>query len=125
MRVTEIGVRIDLTADGTLIIMPEKTITIDELEDIARAWLANDPDPFVSAPAFVHERRFQSMRDGTSVPLLVKVHPDPRVQEVLHQLREAPMQKAFNELAEAAGDRPLHVTNVRGSPPDFWTTPAR
>ena len=41
------------------------------------------------------------MSDGSSVPVMVKVHPDPRVQRVLYQMREAPLLNAMAEVDDA------------------------
>jgi hypothetical protein len=78
-----------------------KFITIGELEDMARAYMANDPVTFVPAKAFMLERQKQVMSDGSSVQVMVKVHPDPRVQRVLYQMREAPL---LNAMAEVDGE---------------------
>ena len=63
--------------------------------------MANDPVTFVPAKAFVLERQEQLMSDGSSVPVMVKVHPDPRVQRVLYQMREAPLLNAMAEVDDA------------------------
>jgi hypothetical protein len=78
-----------------------KFITIGELEDMARAYMANDPVTFVPAKAFMLERQEQVMSDGSSVQVMVKVHPDPRVQKVLYQMREAPLLNAMAEVDDA------------------------
>jgi hypothetical protein len=43
------------------------------------------------------------MGDGSSVQVMVKVHPDPRVQRVLYQMREAPLLNAMAEVEDATG----------------------
>jgi hypothetical protein len=106
MRVTEIGAEVVWSDDrSSVVVRHQKLITIGELEDLARASMADDPVAFVPAKAFVLERREQAMGDeGSSGPLMVKVHPDPRVQQVLYQLREAPLLKAMAEIDAEAGD---------------------
>src|SRR5271154_4796679 len=82
------------------IIAPEREMDIAELEGIARAFLADDPEPFLSASEFVW---FECLDDGPCISFTldfdqhallechskrIKVHPDPRVQAVLETYRE-------------------------------------
>ena len=102
MRVTAIGAEISWSDDHRkAAIRQPKFITIGELEDMARAYMANDPVTFVPAKAFMLERQEQVMSDGSSVQVMVKVHPDPRVQRVLYQMREAPLLNAMAEVDDA------------------------
>ena len=102
MRVAAIGAEISWSDDHRkAAIRQPKFITIGELEDMARAYMANDPVTFVPAKAFVLERQEQLMSDGSSVAVMVKVHPDPRVQRVLYQMREAPLLNAMAEVDDA------------------------
>ena len=41
------------------------------------------------------------MSDGSSVAVMVKVHPDPRVQRMLYQMRETPLLNAMAEVDDA------------------------
>jgi hypothetical protein len=68
---------------------------------MARTDLPNDPVTFVPSKAFVLERQEQLVSGGSSVPVMVKVHPDPRVQRVLYQMREAPLLNAMAEVDDA------------------------
>ncbi len=103
LRVAAIGAEISWSDDRRKAAIREpKFITIGELEDMARAYMANDPVTFVPAKAFMLERQEQVMSDGSSVQVMVKVHPDPRVQRVLYQMREAPL---LNAMAEVDADR--------------------
>ena len=90
------------------LVMGAQSITIGELEDAARAFMVDDPVPFVSMdhpnpPGWRKGQwpyvatRMRRMRDGLS-PVTVEVHPDP-------QIREAE--------AVQAGDRPRPVFNQR------------
>jgi hypothetical protein len=101
MRMTEIGARL-VEADGgrTVFLVPRERITIEELEARARPFLATDPEPFRPASAFVFETQYRRMRDGTRSPVKVKVHPDPRVQAVLYQMREGEAMKAIAEMRQ-------------------------
>lgn len=93
-----------------------ESISIQNLEAIARAYLASDEEPFVSADVPAPEdwpyqgwpyraTRGRRMRDGSVQPVEVEVHPDVRVQEVLEQIREA-------ELVQT-GDRVRPIFNSR------------
>ena len=105
MRVAAIGAEISWSDDDRkAAIRQPKFITIGELEDMARAYMVNDPVTFVPAKAFVLERQEQLMSDGSSVAVMVKVHPDPRVQRVLYQMREAPLLNAMAEVDDATDD---------------------
>jgi hypothetical protein len=102
MRVAAIGAEISWSDDRLkAAIRQPKFITIGELEDMARAYMADDPVTFVPAKAFVLERQELLMSDGSSVAVMVKVHPDPRVQRVLYQMREAPLLNAMAEVDDA------------------------
>jgi hypothetical protein len=116
MCVTEIGARTVWSDDGnTVAIRPERQITIRELELMAGAFLAADPEPIIPAPAFVHERRLQKITDGTTVPVMVKVHPDVRVQRVLHELRENAVMRAMDDVSAACGGHTRDVL-IMGAP---------
>jgi hypothetical protein len=77
------------------------SVSIMELEWMARAYMADDPALFVSMdnPDLSNEaadkiwpwteRRNRRMRDGSLQSVEVDIHPDPRVQTVLEQIREA------------------------------------
>jgi hypothetical protein len=73
MRVAAIGAETSWSDDHRkAAIRQPKFITIGELEDMARTYMADDPVTFVPAKVFVLERQEQLMSDGS-----VKVHPDP------------------------------------------------
>src|ERR1700677_136807 len=102
MRGAAIGAEISWSDDHRkAAIRQPKFITIGDLEDMARALMANDPVTFVPSKVFVLERQEQLMSDGSSVAVMVKVHPDPRVQRVLYQMREAPLLNAMAEVDTA------------------------
>lgn len=113
MRTTEIGARIVEAEDGqTVMIVPREQITIERLEAMASAFHGEEFEP---ASAFVFETRYQRMSDGRKVPMNVKVHPDPRVQMMLHQMREAAMERAIAALADEAGGH-VRINGIRGTP---------
>ncbi len=77
---------------------------LEAAERAARALHAMDMEPIVSIdPAlwqkgwFKQTRRYR-MREGTVVPAEVSVHPDPRVQVLLEQMREREIEQAIDRL---------------------------
>ena len=101
---------------GALLVGAEN-VALEDAEAMARAFLATDPVPFVSmdeaAPKgwrWEHQwpyraTRMRRMRDGSTSPVEVPVHPDPRVQDVLELTREDELLQAF--------DRPRSVWHRR------------
>lgn len=98
------------------VVVGATSLTVGDLEDTARAFMAEDPVPFISMdhlppPGWRRDRwpyvatRMRRMRDGRTSPVEVEIHPDPRCQSVLEQLREAE--------AIQAGDRTRPVFNHR------------
>ncbi|MBV8915271.1 MAG: hypothetical protein JOZ05_19810 [Acetobacteraceae bacterium] len=89
-------------------------ISMQDLEDLARCYLAGDPEPFHSADVPMPDdwpvkgwpyvcTRMRRMVDGTLAPVEVAVHPDPRLQRVWEQIREAEIvQWADRTPADAA-----------------------
>jgi hypothetical protein len=93
-----------------------ESVSIEQLEDMTRAVFAGDPSPFISFATPVpadwpyqqwpyRATRGRRMRDGTVQPIEVDVHPDPRAQEILEQIREAEVMQGV--------DRPRPVFNHR------------
>jgi hypothetical protein len=101
---------------GEMLIGAEN-VSICDVEAMARAFLAADPAPFLSMDApppkgwrWEHQwpyraTRMRRMRDGSTSPVEVPVHPDPRVQEALELIREDELMQAF--------DRPRSVWHRR------------
>lgn len=98
------------------------SVSVGELEDTARAFMADDPVPFVSVdhPAPPDWRkgqwpyvatRMRRMRDGTLSPVTVEVHPDLRCQRVLEQIREADVVQAGDRARPYFNQRDLVFLN--------------
>lgn len=96
------------------VVVGRESVSLEALEALTRCFLADDPEPFMSfampAPeGWVYPHwpyracRTVRMRDGTFRPVEVEVHPDPRAQAVLEQIREAE--------ATQAADRPRMIFN--------------
>ena len=83
-------------------------LKIHDLEAYARAYLVTDPQPFHSFAdipvdpdygyrdcGWLHYATFmRRMRDGSVSPCEVPIHPDPRVQRIYEQLRDADVTQA-------------------------------
>ncbi len=94
------------------------------LEALARGVLADDDAPFVSAdvpmPADWPYRdrgwpywatRMRRMRDGSVSPVEVPIHPDPRVQAVFEEYREAELVQAADRVRPMFQQRNLVLAN--------------
>lgn len=79
-----------------------------EVEALARALFADDAEPLRTATRYVEQVRGLRLRGG-SVPVRVQVHPDPRAQQVLEQIREREIEQAIDRLrlVHASTPRPI------------------
>jgi hypothetical protein len=95
---------------------------IGELEGYARAFMADDPEPFVSMdhpapdgwefPQWPYKAtRMRRKADDTLQPVDVEVHPDPRVQKVLEQIREASIVQLLDRTRPIWNHRKFIVAN--------------
>jgi hypothetical protein len=87
------------------VVVGREQVAEHQLEDMTRPWTAADSEPFLAFGKYITQTRGRRMRDGTVEPVEVEVHPDPRCQEVLEQIREA-------EIAQS-GDRVRPIFNGR------------
>ncbi len=99
-----------------------ETVSVEAIETQARPFMVNDPVPFISSSGPVDDdwayktwpfkaTRGRRMRDGTVQPVEVEVHPDPRVQEVLEQVREAEVLQAGDRVRPIFNRRTLVFAN--------------
>jgi hypothetical protein len=88
-----------------------ESIPVEHVEALARAFLADDPTPFLPAGSYVKATRMRRMRDGTLSPVIVELHPDPRVQRVVEQVREAECVQAIDRLRPAWRRREYALLN--------------
>ena len=107
------------------LIVGSLSLRVAELEAVARAYMASDPRPFVSsadAPVdadYGYRDRgwpwwatvMRRLRDGSLSPVEVPVHPDPRVQEVLEQLRDSEVLQAADRVRPIFNRRHLVLAN--------------
>ena len=103
----------------------QNSMRIGELESLARAYMAADPTPFVAmdGPLAPEDRweckqwpfvatQMRRMRDGSLSPVVVQVHPDPRCQRVLEQVREAECVQAADRVRPIFNRRDLTFMNA-------------
>ncbi len=106
---------------SALIVGPQ-SVSVEAVEDIARAFMASDPEPFVSFAASppadwqwqtwpYRATRGRRMRDGTVQPVEVEVHPDPRCQAVLEQVREAEILQTADRVRPVFNRRTIVLMN--------------
>ncbi len=106
---------------SALIVGPQ-SVSVEAVEDIARAFMASDPAPFVSFAASppadwqwqtwpYRATRGRRMRDGTVQPVEVEVHPDPRCQAVLEQVREAEILQTADRVRPVFNRRTIVLMN--------------
>jgi hypothetical protein len=82
----------------TVIVAGRQQLPVDAVEARARALFADDPEPLILTGELVEQMRGYRLRDGSSVAGKVWVHPDPRVQAVLEQVRERETAQAIDRL---------------------------
>ena len=70
-------------------------VSPQRLEDMSRSFTATDAEPFQVFGGYVKQSRARRMRSGEIQPVEVEVHPDPRCQELLEQIREAEIEAAY------------------------------
>jgi hypothetical protein len=99
-----------------------QSLSIEDLEMTARAYLARDPAPFTSMAGPMpadwpckqwpyRATRMRRMRDGSLQAVEVDVHPDPRVQEVFEQFREAEAIQAVDRVRPVFNHREVLALN--------------
>jgi hypothetical protein len=108
---------------STVIAVGQESLSIDQVELIARGFMATDPLPFVSMadpelPADwpwkqwpYRATRMRRMQDGTLQPIEVDVHPDLRVQRVLEQIREAEVIQGIDRVRPVFNRRNIIAMN--------------
>jgi hypothetical protein len=67
-------------------------------EGYARAIYADSPEPLNLTGEYARAARRIRMRDGSTVPVEVDVHPDPRVQRIVELFRERESEQGADRL---------------------------
>lgn len=81
------------------------------VESIARGWAIDDPEPIIPVENYVLQTRGRRMRDGSIQPVEVQVHPDPRCQSLLEQIREAELVQAVDRCRPIFNHRRMVLMN--------------
>lgn len=82
----------------TAIIVGRPQPSSRDMEAQTRPFLAQDYEPLVSSADYASEIRHIRMRNGGTYAVKVQVHPDPQVQRMLEQVREAEMLRAIDRV---------------------------
>ena len=68
------------------------------------------PEPLIlGVEGYAEEVRGHRMADGTAVPVTVQVHPDPRVQKFLEQIREREGEQAVDRMRTVWAERQKRI----------------
>ena len=103
-------------------VVGRESLSIEAAEGLARAYMARDPRPFVPMAGAVsldwpwphwpfRATRGRQMRDGSVQVVEVEVHPDPRVQEIIEQIREAEIVQAVDRVRPIFNQRTITLMN--------------
>jgi hypothetical protein len=98
---------------GSVVILGREQPSPQAIETRTRLFCATDPVPFISISAYVAQCRGQRMRIGGANVVEVQVHPDPRCQAMLEQVREAEIAQAIDRVRPVFNRRRIIVlTNI-------------
>lgn len=99
----------------TVIVAGREQPPAEAVEAQARALFADDTEPLNLTGELVERKRGYRMRDGRPAEATVWIHPDPRVQALLEQVRERETGQAIDRLRlihRAAPARVIVLSNV-------------
>jgi len=102
----------------------QTSMSVRDLESVARCYMADDEEPFVSSDVPMpddwpyldrgwpyYASRMRRMRDGKLEPVEVAIHPDPRCQRVLEQVREAEIVQGVDRTRAVFNHRQFVMMN--------------
>jgi hypothetical protein len=92
-------------------IVGREQVSPQRLEDMARPFTVADLAPFQTFGFYVKQTRGRRMRSGEMQPVEVEVHPDPRCQEMLEQIREAEIVQAADRVRPIFNERSIVLLN--------------
>jgi hypothetical protein len=95
----------------TVVVMGREQPSAQAIETLTRPFTAADPEPFLPAGEYVVQSRGRRMRDGGPNVVEVQVHPDPRCQAMLEQVREAELVQAVDRVRPVFNRRKIFVLN--------------
>ena len=97
----------------TAVVMGREQPSAQAIEALTRPFCATDPEPFIPIGEYVLQSRGRRMRNGGPNVVEVQVHPDPRCQAMLEQVREAEIAQAVDRVRPVFNRRRIIVlTNV-------------
>jgi hypothetical protein len=95
----------------TAVIVGREQVSPQRIEDMARPFTVADPEPFQAFGGYVRQTRGRRMRSGEVRPVEVEIHPDPRCQELLEQIREAEIVQAADRVRPIFNERSIVLLN--------------
>jgi hypothetical protein len=95
----------------TAVVMGREQPSAQAIELLTRPFTAADAEPFLPAGEYVVQARGRRMRNEGPNVVEVQVHPDPRCQEVLEQVREAEIVQAVDRVRPVFNRRKIFVLN--------------
>lgn len=96
---------------ATAVVAGREQVSPQRLEDMSRSFTATDAEPFQVFGGYVKQSRARRMRSGEIQPVEVEVHPDPRCQELLEQIREAEIVQAADRVRPIFNERSIVLMN--------------
>jgi hypothetical protein len=97
----------------TVVVIGREQPSPQAIEALTRPFCATDAEPFIPIGEYALQSRGRRMRDGGPNVVAVQVHPDPRCQAVLEQVREAEIAQAIDRVRPVFNRRRIIVlTNV-------------
>jgi hypothetical protein len=96
----------------TVVVMGRQQPSAQAIETMTRPYTATDAEPFIPFGEYVPQCRGLRLRDPEAQNLVeAQVHPDPRCQEILEQVREAEMVQAVDRVRPIFNHRRVFVLN--------------
>lgn len=92
----------------TVILLGREQPSHHAMEAAVRPWLRADEPPLVTG-GYREEVRYVRLRDGGVQAMMVEVHPDPRVQRYLEQVREAELVQAIDRVRAIFNPRTIVI----------------
>ena len=93
----------------TAVIMGREQPSAQAIEALTRPFAATDPEPLLPVGEYVLQARGRRMRNGGGNVVEVQVHPDPRCQAMLEQVREAEIAQAVDRVRPVFNRRRIIV----------------
>jgi hypothetical protein len=93
----------------TAVVMGREQPSAQAIEALTRPFCATDTEPFIPIGEYVLQSRGRRMRNGGENVVEVQVHPDPRCQAMLEQVREAEIAQAIDRVRPVFNRRRIIV----------------